>query len=89
MFEPEEVETDLDCLPVLQVKGLFSYFHGYLIFRIVHMLDDASLKYGAQWLCEVNHLINWQFVLHATDNNGISKLAEPLVLDLLESRQKS
>ena len=88
MFEPKQVGSDLDCVPLFKVKRLMSYFRGYLIFRIVHMLEDASLKYGAEWLCEVNHLINWHLVLNAADDNVVRELAEPLEFGLLVCGKK-
>ena len=84
IFEPKQVGADLDRVPVSQVKGLMSLFRGYL--RVAIVLEYGCLEYGTVSLCEVNNRIKWHLILYAADDNVIGKLAEPLVLDLLECR---
>ena len=84
MFKSKQVEADLDRVPFLKVKRLMGSFCGYLGVAIV--LEDASLKFVAASIGEVDHRLDWYLILYAADDNVIGKLAEPLVLDLLECR---
>ena len=66
----------MDCVPVFKVKGLVECFLGYL--RVAIVLEDTLLEFTATFLCEVDHRLDWHLVLHATDNNIVGELAEPL-----------
>ena len=81
MFEPKQVGSDLDRVPVLKVKRLIGCFWGYLGVTIV--LEDASLKFAAVSLGEVDHRLDWHLILNAADDNVVRELAEPLEIDLL------
>ena len=84
MFKSKKVRANLDCVPLLKVKGLMGCFRGYL--RVAIVPEDTVPELVSASLYEINHWLDWHLILYAADDNVIGKLAEPLVLDLLECR---
>ena len=86
IFKSKQVGSDLDRVPVHQVKRFMGIFCGYLGVAIV--LEYGCLEFAAVCLGEVNHWLDWHLVLHAADDNVVRELAEPLEIDLLVCGKK-
>ena len=86
MFEPKQVGSDWDCVPILQVKRIMGCFRGY--FGVAIVLEDGCLELGAVCLGEIDHRLDWHLVLNATDDNVVRELAEPLEFYLLVCGKK-
>ena len=86
IFESKKVGANLDCGPLLKIKRLMVLFCGYL--RVTIVLEDASLKFAAVSLGEVDHRLDWHLILNAADDNVVRELAEPLEIDLLVRGKK-
>ena len=57
------------------------YIGGFI--RVAIVLEDACIEADTISLGEVDHFMDWNFILDAANNNCIAKLVTHLKLDLL------